>query len=106
MARDLRVAVLEVSAASTVYSREAEDCKLADLAAKWAVTRVRCFALDKESIQIAVRLQTCLQDARGLRTSLRWRPTAASAAAAAAAALRSPRSRRRGGGGGGGPACS
>ena len=57
MARDLRVAVLEVSAASTVYSREAEDCKLADLAAKWAVTRVRRFALDKESIQIAVRLQ-------------------------------------------------
>ena len=53
MARVLSVEVLEVSEASTVYSREAEDCKLADLAAKWAVTRVRCSALDKESILIA-----------------------------------------------------
>ena len=40
-ARVLRAEVLEVSEAWTVYSREAEDCKLADLAAKWAVTRVR-----------------------------------------------------------------
>ena len=54
LARVLSVEVLEVSEASTFYSREAEDCELADLAAKWAVTRVRCSALDKESIQIVL----------------------------------------------------
>ena len=39
--------------ACIVYSREAADCRLPDLAAKWAVTCVRCFALDKASIRIA-----------------------------------------------------
>ena len=52
-ARVLRVEVLEVREACKVYAREAEDCKQADLAAKWAVTRVRCFMLDKASIRIA-----------------------------------------------------
>ena len=53
LARVLRVEVLEVRKACTVYAREAEDCKLTDLAANWAVTRVLCIALDNASIRIA-----------------------------------------------------
>ena len=34
--------VLDVGKACMTYAREAADCRLADLAAKWAVTRVAC----------------------------------------------------------------
>ena len=49
-----------------VYSREAKYCKLADLAAKWAVTRVRCFALDKTSIRIAGEIANLSTGCEGL----------------------------------------
>ena len=52
LARVLRVEVLDVSEACTAHPHEAEDCKQDELAAKWAVTSVRCFALDKASIAL------------------------------------------------------
>ena len=53
LARVLRVEVLDVSEACLAHPHEAENCKLADLAGKWAVTRVRCIVLNKASIWIA-----------------------------------------------------
>lgn len=44
---------LGVDQACAAYPREARDCNLADLAAKWGVTSVRCIVLDKDSIRIA-----------------------------------------------------
>ena len=54
-ARVSRVDVLDVGKACMVYASacESADCRLAELAARWAVTRVRCFALEKSSIRIA-----------------------------------------------------
>ena len=39
--------------ACMVYARKSADCRLAELAVRWASTRVRCFALEKSSIRIA-----------------------------------------------------
>ena len=52
-ARVSDVQLLDVDQARAAYPREAEDCNLTDLAAKWGVTSVRCIVLDKESIRIA-----------------------------------------------------
>jgi hypothetical protein len=52
-ARVSDVQLLDVDQARAAYPREAEDCNLADLAAKWGVTSVRCIVLDKDSIRIA-----------------------------------------------------
>ena len=52
-ARVSRVDVLDVGKACMVFARESADCRLAELALRWAVTRVRCFALEKSSIRIA-----------------------------------------------------
>ena len=52
-ARVSRVDVLDVGKACMVYARESADCRLVELSARWAVTRVRCFALEKSSIRIA-----------------------------------------------------
>ena len=35
------------------YARESAYCRLAELAARWAVTRVRCYVLEKSSTRIA-----------------------------------------------------
>ena len=52
IARVSRVELLHVDTARKRYPREAEDCRLPALAAKWGVTFVRCIVLDSNSIHI------------------------------------------------------
>ena len=70
-ARVLSAELLDVDQACAAFPREAEDCNLTDLAARWGVTFVRCIALDKDSIRIAARSRTFPWDARASFINLR-----------------------------------
>ena len=46
--------------------RESDDCNLADLAAKWGVTSVRCIVLEKDSIRIADEIANVSKGCEGI----------------------------------------
>ena len=48
------------------YPHESDDCNLADLAAKWGVTTVRCIVLVKDSIRIADEIANVSKGCEGI----------------------------------------
>jgi len=65
-ARVLSAELLDVDQACAAFPREAEDCNLTDLAARWGVTFVRCIALDKDSIRIADEITNLSMGCQGI----------------------------------------
>ena len=57
---------LGVDQACAAYPREARDCNLADLEAKWGVTSVRCIVLDKDSIRMAGEIANLSKGCEGI----------------------------------------
>ena len=52
--------------ARETYPHESDDCNLADLAAKWGVTTVRCIVLVKDSIRIADEIANVSKGCEGI----------------------------------------
>ena len=65
-ARILKVELLDVDHARETYPHESDDCNLADLAAKWGVTSVRCIVLEKDSIRIADEIANVSKGCEGI----------------------------------------
>ena len=66
LARVREVGLLDVDRARETFPRESADCSLADLAAKWAVTSVRCIVLVKDSIRIAGEIANVSKGCEGI----------------------------------------